>query len=461
MSGGKIAAAIIGAIAALIAAALLFAGVTALWAWTTQRTDDGYFESDEISFESDGYAVTSSEIDLGSQPGDWVPSGVLGTVRITADADDFVGIGPADDVESYLAGVRQHEVTDLEGWWFSVEPSYRLVDGTETPAPPADQNFWAASGTGALTWEVESGNWVVVLMNADGSAGVAADVVGAAQVEWLLAFTVGILVVGLLFALLAALLLVIAFRRPAEVAMEPIPAVAPGEFGRYPVLVEGDLDPSLSRWMWLLKWLLAIPHYIVVAVLWFVAILLTIVAFFAILFTGRYPRTIFDFNVGVMRWTWRVGYYSYSALGTDSYPPFSLRADDYPARLDVAYPQQLSRGLVLVKWWLLAIPHYIVVGFFTSGLIWWAEDFDGGWAIQFGGGLIGILVLVAAIVLLFTGKYPQGIFDIVMAMNRWAFRVGAYALLMRDEYPPFHFDMGGREPVVAGGRAPDTEGDVG
>ncbi|MCH8063114.1 MAG: DUF4389 domain-containing protein, partial [Chloroflexi bacterium] len=132
------------------------------------------------------------------------------------------------------------------------------------------------------------------------------------------------------------------------------------------------------------------------------------------------------FNVGVLRWTWRVGFYSYSALGTDRYPPFSLESRDYPANLEVEYPERLSRGLVFVKWWLLAIPHYIVMTFLS-----------GGAGPRSGGGLNGVLVLFAAVVLLFRGRYPQDIFDLVIGFNRWSFRVVAYAALMRDEYPPF------------------------
>ena len=215
----------------------------------------------------------------------------------------------------------------------------------------------------------------------------------------------------------------------------------------YPVRIEGQLDTDLSRWLWVVKWLLAIPHYILLAFLWLTLLVLTIVAFFAILITGRYPRGIFDFNVGVLRWTWRVAFYSYGALGTDRYPPFTLDdVPDYPARLEVAYPEQLSRGLVLVKWWLLAIPQYIVTGIFLGGGSYAASQVDDWfWGIGFETGLIGILVLFAGLALVFTGRYPGGLFDFTLGLDRWVARVAAYVLLMRDEYPPFRLDQGGTE----------------
>ncbi len=216
----------------------------------------------------------------------------------------------------------------------------------------------------------------------------------------------------------------------------------------YPLRLEGELDPQLSRWLWLLKWLLIIPHVFVLAFLWIAVAVCWVVTFFAILITGRYPRPIFDFTVGVMRWSWRLAFYSYNALGTDRYPPFTLAdVPDYPARLDVEYPEELSRGLVLVKWWLLALPHYLIVGVFAGGAWAGLNAADDNMSWSSGGGLIGLLVIIAGIVLLFTGRYPRAIFDFVMGMNRWVVRVGAYALLMTDKYPPFRRDKGAHEPV--------------
>ena len=204
----------------------------------------------------------------------------------------------------------------------------------------------------------------------------------------------------------------------------------------YPVHVEARLDPPLSRWLWLVKWVLLIPHYVVLVLLWLAFVVLSVVAFAAIVATGRYPRSIFDFNVGVLRWTWRVDYYAFGAFATDRYPPFTLDDDPaYPAHFDVEYPERLSRGLALVKWWLLAIPHYLVLALFLGG----------SWAAWHWGGLIGVLSLIAAVIVLVTGKYPTGVYDFVLGMNRWVLRVIAYASLMTDQYPPFRLDMGGVE----------------
>jgi Domain of unknown function (DUF4389) len=226
------------------------------------------------------------------------------------------------------------------------------------------------------------------------------------------------------------------------------------ESSPYPLRLSGELAPQLSRWLWLVKWLLVIPHLIALFFLWIAFLAVSVVAFFSILFTGRYPRGLFDFNVGVLRWSWRVGFYSYSALGTDRYPPFTLKdVSDYPARLEVTYPESLSRGLVLVKWWLLALPQYLVVAVFASGA-WAASTGAGGQWTWGSGGLVGLLVLFAGIMLLFTGRYPKSLYDFVLGMNRWVFRVAAYATLMTDSYPPFRLDLGAHEPPT--GSAPET-----
>jgi hypothetical protein len=213
----------------------------------------------------------------------------------------------------------------------------------------------------------------------------------------------------------------------------------------YPLSVRARFDQP-SRWLWLVKWLLLVPHYIILAFLWIAFMIVTVIAFFAILFTTRYPRGLFAFNVGVLRWSWRVSYYGYAALATDRYPPFTLAdVPDYPARLEVDYPQQLNRWLPLVKW-LLAVPHYLLVGAFAGSGYVVASNVDNGRGFAYSGpSLIGASVLIAAIALLFTTRYPTGLYDLVVGINRWTYRLVVYVALITDRYPPFRLDQGGAD----------------
>jgi hypothetical protein len=210
----------------------------------------------------------------------------------------------------------------------------------------------------------------------------------------------------------------------------------------YPLRVEARRDESLSRWLWLVKWLLLLPHYLALAVLWTGLVVLTLVAYLAVLFTGRYPEPIRAYNLGVLRWTWRVGYYGYQALGTDAYPPFTLADDpDHPARLRLDPHEPPTRWRPLVTW-LFALPHLIVLAALYGPV---NRNADAPGPI----GVTAALLLIAGLALLFTGRYPDGLHDLLVGVARWSLRVTAYLVLLVPRYPPLRLDQGGSEPDPA------------
>jgi Domain of unknown function (DUF4389) len=499
ISAGRIVTIILGAILALTGIGSLLGAGALGWVNATQRDSQGYFFTSTQRFNTPTHALTSDRIDFRTDtgPSDWfVKNDNIAQVRIRAKAEQtiFIGIASQADVDGYLSGVAHDEVTDVRYRPFAA--SYRRSSGALQPKTPASEPIWVAKavgeGTQTLTWAPKPGVWAVVVMNADASPGVTADITLGLRISFL-GWIIGALgVFGGVALLIGSVLITIGAVRATKDApigtvggrptmqpmqptqpMKPMPVqssspirqststyasdgsslsgnVIDTGLHRYsPVRLEGHLEEPLSRGLWLVKWILLIPHVIVLAFLWIAFCVLTFIAGVAIFFTGHYPRSLFEFNVGVLRWTWRVQFYGPSAFGTDTYPPFTLERVDYPATLEIAYPERLSRWLVLVKWWLLAIPHLVIIAVFSSGWSWNRNSSNGFWrATQLGypGGLIGICATVAGIVLLFRRTYPRGLFDFILGMNRWVYRVIAYVALMTDNYPPFHFDGGPSEP---------------
>jgi hypothetical protein len=213
---------------------------------------------------------------------------------------------------------------------------------------------------------------------------------------------------------------------------------------RYPLRVEARQDETLSRWLWLVKWALLLPHYLVLAVLWVGFIVLTLLAYLAVLFTGRYPAAIRAYNLGVMRWSWRVNYYGYQALGTDRYPPFTLAdVPDYPARLRLTETSPPPRWLPLVAW-LLAVPHLVLLAALSGAATWTIDTGDTTTSAPLG--LVTVGILIAGLSLLFTARYPRGLYDLLVGVARWNLRVLAYLALLTPGYPPFRLDQGDTEP---------------
>ncbi|MBG6190912.1 hypothetical protein IWX64_001866 [Arthrobacter sp. CAN_A212] len=473
---GSIAMLIIGIVLSLIGVSLAAGGLAVAVLASDQR-DDGYFTSPTERYAVASHALVSPRLEaFGEGTAERLPFDV-GTLRIRVTASDpsdeiFIGLAPQDAVDDYLEGVDRTVLRDVD--FNPFRPVYRNISGSSTPGTPDSQEFWAAAASGPgeqeITWNIAAGDWTVVVMNADASPGISADLQAGFRSELIQPAGTAILLIGLVTLAIGVPLVVLGAVGLGRAAHEPgqptstapvPPAEASSDRGSesipapsatglatsaltpppYPAQLIGRLDPGLSRWLWLVKWFLAIPHYFVLFFLWFAFAVTTIVAWFAILFTGRYPRSLFNFNVGVIRWNWRVAFYAYAAAGTDRYPPFTLARADYPADVVVEYPERLSRGLVLIKSWLLLIPHLLFVAAITGSATW-------GWQVQRGeydgtGGLslLGLLVLIAVVTLLFTGSYPRPLFAFILGLNRWTTRVLVYGALMRDEYPPFRLDQ--------------------
>ena len=444
-------------------AGLILAGLAAAAGSGLVAQRDGRFLSAPTQrYAVDSYALTTTNLRVVVDE-DLPPAGrsvAEAMVQVTpADPGRpvFVGIAAQSDVAAYLDQVRTSQLTQVR--FDPFRPSYRETVGSRTPAPPGQQPFWAVSASGSGTQRIaadlRSGDWVVVVMNADASPGVVADLTVGVRSELLAPVAVSLGAGALLVLTMGVVLLVTGAEglgrgvdgTTRSIGVDGAPVA-------YPARLTGTLDPPLSRWLWLFKWLFAVPHYVVLAFLWLALLLTTVAAAITILVTGRYPRSLFAFNVGVVRWSWRVGFYT--AFGTDRYPPFTLRRTDYPADFEVDYPERLSRGLVLVKSWLLALPHLLIVSLLTSPVYWVSRGTPTP-SVQRDGGisLLGLLVLVAGFSLAFRGRYPKPLFDLVMGINRWVYRVVTYVALMRDEYPPFRLDQGGTE---ASAPVPPAEG---
>jgi hypothetical protein len=468
MSAGRIVGIVVGSLVLLVGLGLLLGGGGVLVAERVLADADGFVSLRSASINQDAYAVVAPARIEGA-PWFWWRHVVTLRLEVTSRGTEgkpiFVGLAERVDVDRYLNGVSYVEVRRL-GVEDADRPrlQYQTMTGTTIPPAPASQTFWFESAAGAtsqrLDWRIEPGDYCVVLMNADGSRGVNTTASLGIKAPVVLTIAAIVLGVGAAFFLLGLVGILLSARgvgrgapgasSTRDIAASGIaargdgasdssssgavasngagPMAAAGSPSESPLSFQAEVAETLSPALWLVKWFLLIPHFVVLGFLWMGFACSWGLSLAAILFTGRYPRGLFEYNVGVLRWTWRVAFYGYQALGTDTYPPFTLRAGGYPADLDIPYPEKLSRRLALVKWWLLAIPHYLIIGVLLGGIgLHW-------------GGLVLILTLLAGVILLFTSRYPADLFRIIVGANRWSFRVLAYVALMTDRYPPFSLD---------------------
>jgi hypothetical protein len=207
---------VVGVVVGIIAFGMLAGGCALVAVDQTQRDDDGFLMSPTQDFSSPTYAIVSESADIDADGGEWALDTFLGTVRIRSESESpvFVGIAPAADATRYLVGVEHDVVDDLDS---SGDPEYSRRPGGQPTGAPGDETFWVASARGSgeqtLEWEPEEGDWRVVLMNEDASRGVASDMSIGAELDTVLWIGIGMLVLGVVLAALAALSITAGVRR--------------------------------------------------------------------------------------------------------------------------------------------------------------------------------------------------------------------------------------------------------
>jgi len=246
MKPGRVVALVAGILLILPSLGVLLGGVSLAVAYGIGRDDDGFVSVDIDRLETDTVAITAGEADFDADPGtpDWFWSALDTDLRIrvdgasAGDGEIFVGIGPSSDVARYLADVAHDELVDLDG-----DPEYRLLPGADDVAPPGEQTFWEVSSAGTteqeVRWDVRGGSWTAVLMNADGSAGLAADVNVGLRSGAVVPIALAMVFFGGLFTAAAVLLIVYGAAgartdRPTGGAPAATPAAESG-------------DPAVSR----------------------------------------------------------------------------------------------------------------------------------------------------------------------------------------------------------------------
>jgi hypothetical protein len=224
-SAGRVLALVLGSVAGLVGLLLLLAGLALVGLEAFVRDSDGYYTTEDEPLQTDQYAITAEQIDLGADPAEWSPEELLGTVRIRARSNNerptFIGIGPQAEVEAYLAGVGHAEIADL-----GADPiSYEVQPGGAPSSPPDREDVWVAQvdgmGEQSLEWDSEGGVWAVVIMNADAARGVSVETDAGVKIDWLLEAGLVLVAVGiLLVASGVAVALVIGRRASRDVEPE-------------------------------------------------------------------------------------------------------------------------------------------------------------------------------------------------------------------------------------------------